>query len=119
MYLLSLIQVVFQIFKMETFADRVQYWVQQIPPGRVASYGEIATLSGSPGAARAVGTQMKNNRNTDTPCHRVICSDGRLGGYNGNLGKKADLLRAEGVEVVGDRVKNFDRSPAPAVRSEG
>lgn len=103
---------------MKNFADRVRYWVRQIPWGRVASYGEIATLAGSPSAARAVGTLMKNNRDTDTPCHRVICSDGRLGGYNGNLGKKADLLRTEGVEVVGDRVKNFDTRTGHTVRSK-
>lgn len=81
--------------KSQTFAEKVIYWVKQIPAGKVSTYGEIATLAGSSGAARAVGTLMKNNKDKTVPCHRVIRSDGSLGGYNGNLGKKEQLLREE------------------------
>lgn len=80
-----------------SFPEKVIYWVKQIPRGKTATYGEIAVLAGSPGAARAVGTLMKNNTDKTVPCHRVICADGRLGGYNGNLGKKEALLREEGA----------------------
>lgn len=80
------------------FRDRVVYWVKQIPKGKTATYGEIATLAGSPGAARAVGSIMKNNKDKTCPCHRVIRADGKIGAYNGNLGKtKEELLKAEGA----------------------
>jgi len=88
-----------------TFTSKVLECVRNIPRGRVASYGAIALLAGSPGAARAVGTIMKNNKDKNVPCHRVVCTDGRIGGYNGNLGVKIDLLKSEGVEIENDRVK--------------
>ena len=82
-----------------TFQDRVVAVVRGIPRGETLSYAQVAYRAGSPGAARAVGNIMKSNRDPETPCHRVIKSDGTLGGYNGNLGKKEDLLLAEGVTV--------------------
>ena len=82
-----------------TFQQRVIECVKKIPHGEVRTYGEIATAAGSPGAARAVGTIMKDNRDKNVPCHRVVCSNGKIGGYNGNLGKKKDLLEAEGFIV--------------------
>ena len=70
-----------------------------IPYGRTKSYAEIAREVGRPGAFRAVG--QANHRNPVAivvPCHRVITSDGRLGGYGGGLDTKRKLLRLEGVE---------------------
>ena len=84
---------------MTDFQNKVVAWVRQIPRGKVASYAAVAAAAGSPGAARAVGSIMKANRDKTVPCHRVICSDGRLGGYNGNFGTKIDLLLAEGIVV--------------------
>lgn len=58
----------------------------------------MLALSGFPGAARAVGTVMRKNFDPLVPCHRVICSDGRLGAYNrGGAERKAELLREEGA----------------------
>jgi len=83
---------------MMTFADRVRRVVQKIPKGKTRTYGEVARLAGSPGAARAVGTLMKNNYDTTVPCHRVICADGSVGAYNrGGPKKKKQLLQEEGV----------------------
>ena len=68
----------------------------QIPYGRTRSYGEIAREVGKPRAARAVG--MANHWNPVAiivPCHRVIASDGSLGGYAGGLGMKSRLLSLE------------------------
>jgi methylated-DNA-[protein]-cysteine S-methyltransferase len=73
----------------------------------VATYGDIATLAGSPRAWRAVGTIMRETRDPATPCHRVIAAGGGLGGYGGNLQLKRELLRAEGLEVGMSRVRNF------------
>jgi O-6-methylguanine DNA methyltransferase len=81
--------------------------VRRIPPGRVATYGDIAVLAGSPRAWRAVGTIMRECRDPATPCHRVIGAGGGLGGYGGNLQLKRELLRAEDIEVGEKRVRNF------------
>ena len=82
------------------FKDRIYKLTRQIPAGKVATYGQLAKLAGSPGAARAVGMAMKTNPDAPhTPCHRVVSSNGQLTGYSGNGGvktKKAMLL-AEGV----------------------
>ena len=64
------------------------------------TYKQVATKAGSPNAARAVGTLMKGNYDPAVPCHRVICSDGKIGDYNrGGTAEKARKLRAEGVVV--------------------
>jgi O-6-methylguanine DNA methyltransferase len=90
------------------FRRRVLSAVRRIPPGRVATYGDIAALAGSPRAWRAVGTIMRECRDPAMPCHRVIASGGALGGYGGNLQLKRELLRAEGHEVTHTRVRGFD-----------
>jgi O-6-methylguanine DNA methyltransferase len=81
--------------------------VRRIPPGCVATYGDVAALAGSPRAWRAVGTIMRESGDPSTPCHRVIASGGALGGYGGNLQLKRELLRAEGHEVTRTRVRRF------------
>jgi O-6-methylguanine DNA methyltransferase len=81
--------------------------VRRIPPGRIASYGEVAACAGSPGAARAVGNIMRDCHRPDVPCHRVVAAGGRLGGYGGDESLKRALLLAEGVKVVGKRIRDF------------
>ncbi len=89
------------------FADRVRTVVASIPRGKVATYGQVATLAGNPGAARAVGGVMRTNKDTEAvPCHRVVGSTGALTGYaygNGTSTKKSRLQK-EGVMFRGDRV---------------
>jgi len=78
------------------FYKRVLLQVKNIGYGRTASYGEIATMSGNKKAARAVGTaNSKNPIPIIIPCHRIISSNGTLGGYTGGLKKKSYLLRHE------------------------
>ncbi|MDR3546969.1 MAG: MGMT family protein [Candidatus Pacebacteria bacterium] len=85
-----------------TFAEHVREVVRQIPKGETRTYGEVAAAAGRPGAARAVGTIMKNNYDPTVPCHRVIRSDGKIGEYNrGGSEKKRALLKAEGAFVSG------------------
>jgi len=69
---------------------------REIPHGQTCSYGELAARAGRPGAARAVGQAMARNPwPIIVPCHRVVASDGGLGGYGGGLDMKERLLRLE------------------------
>jgi len=89
------------------FQRRVLAAVRRIPPGRVATYGDIADRAGRPRASRAVGNIMRNCHDPATPCHRVIGAGGAIGGYGGNLQLKRELLRAEGLDVGAARVRDF------------
>jgi len=67
-----------------------------IPRGQTSSYAELAARVGRPGAARAVGQAMARNPwPIVVPCHRVVASDGGLGGYGGGLDMKERLLHLE------------------------
>ncbi len=89
-----------------SFRERVYALSQQIPKGKVMTYGQIAEFLGSPGAARAVGVCMKENPdNNSIPCHRVVASDGKLTGYAfGGVVAKKKILEEEGVAFIGNRV---------------
>ncbi len=93
----------------DSFAARVLAVVRRIPPGRVATYGDVAALAGRPRASRAVGNIMRGCARPDVPCHRVIAAGGRLGGYGGNEALKRALLVAEGIRVAGSRIRELDR----------
>lgn len=80
------------------FKERVLNIVRKIPKGKVLSYKQVAQAAGVSRAARAVGNIMKANDDDSVPCHRVIRSDGRAGGYNGRIGDKIVLLRREGYK---------------------
>jgi len=73
-----------------------------VPYGETVSYGELAGMVGNPGAVRAVGSAMAHNPLAIVvPCHRVLASGGRPGGYSapGGLRTKQQLLALEGVEL--------------------
>ena len=80
------------------FQEAVWKELRKIPPGETRSYADIAAAIGEPGAVRAVGTANGSNPVAVlVPCHRVIRSDGTLGGYGGGLDRKRKLLAAEGA----------------------
>ncbi len=84
------------------FRRRVMGAVHAIPRGSVSTYRRIAAHLGKPGASRAVGTALATNPFPIlVPCHRVIRSDGTLGGYGGGLPMKRALLESEGVRFDG------------------
>jgi methylated-DNA-[protein]-cysteine S-methyltransferase len=89
------------------FQTRVFAAVRRIPRGRVATYGDIATLAGRPRAARAVGSHLRGCRDPKVPCHRVVGAGGALGGYGHDLDTKRRLLRAEGFEVGRSSIRGF------------
>jgi methylated-DNA-[protein]-cysteine S-methyltransferase len=101
--------VAFDLADRPSWDRRVLEAVATIPWGTTASYGEIARQVGAPRAARAVGGAVgRNPVSLLIPCHRVIASDGTIGGYGGDgwgsrderLAMKRDLLRREGVTVA-------------------
>ena len=63
------------------------------------TYGEVARRAGNPRAARAVGAILHTNYDPKIPCHRVIRSDGKIGGYNRGSKSKIKKLKSEGVGV--------------------
>ena len=81
------------------FAQRVYAIVARIPKGSVMTYAEVARRAGRPGASRAVGSILGKNIDTKrVPCHRVIRTDGEMGGYAfGGVTKKRALLIKEGA----------------------
>lgn len=81
------------------FRLQVHQLLPEIGYGKTRSYKDLATLLGRPGAVRAVGTACATNPlPVVVPCHRVLRSDGSLGGYLGGLQAKAALLHLEGYE---------------------
>jgi len=77
--------------------------IQKIPAGKVISYKELAVKIGKPNASRAVGTALgKNPIPLIVPCHRIITSSGKLGGFSapGGVAVKIDLLQREGISEI-------------------
>lgn len=92
-----------------TFAEKVYEELKKVPKGKVTTYKLLAEKLGTE-AYRAVGTALKNNPYAPAvPCHRVVKSDGRVGGFMGKVNgvevnKKIALLRDEGVEIFDGKV---------------
>jgi len=85
---------------MDSFAEEVKKVVRQIQKGSVMTYKQVAIAAGNPKAARAVANIMAKNYDETVPCHRVIRSDGGLGGYNrGGISVKKQLLVSEGAVI--------------------
>lgn len=81
-----------------------------IPKGRVATYGLIAKIIGRPKAARAVGNALnKNPYAPAVPCHRVVRSDGTVGGFAGGTKQKIILLTKEGIAIKQGRVQFLEK----------
>ncbi len=81
------------------FHAKVLAAAQRIPHGTLVTYDELARMAGSPRAARAAGSAMAaNDTPIIVPCHRVIASGGKIGGFGGGPEWKRELLRLEGIE---------------------
>lgn len=77
------------------FADSVYNVVKRIPRGETLTYKEVAERAGSPRAFRAVGNILNKNYDPTIPCHRVVRSDGGIGGYNRGVETKRKILSEE------------------------
>jgi methylated-DNA-[protein]-cysteine S-methyltransferase len=91
------------------FQRRVLEAEHAIPPGWVSSYRSLAVRLGSAYGSRAVGNALATNPfPLIVPCHRAVCSDGTLGGYQGGLDMKRFLLESEGIGFDSrGRIKNL------------
>ncbi|MEI8293641.1 MAG: MGMT family protein [bacterium] len=115
--------------KTSAFQQQVFAATTSIPPGCVATYGSLAKRMGC-GSSQAIGQALKNNPFApDVPCHRVVKSDGTLGGFFGSLApeavqKKRRMLEREGIEFdalgrVQERfiLRTWTANPPPARRT--
>jgi methylated-DNA-[protein]-cysteine S-methyltransferase len=103
------------------FERRVYDAARAIPPGKTATYGEIAQRIGEPGAAQAVGRALgRNPVAIIVPCHRVLAADGKTGGFSahGGVETKLRLLSIEKART-GDAPSLFDNLPFAARRDVG
>ena len=80
----------------------------KIPAGRASTYGDLAKALGNPLASRQVGRILGRNPNPiKVPCHRVVMSDGKVGGYFYGIDRKKELLEKEGISFTDENVNNF------------
>ena len=78
----------------------------KIPKGKVSTYAQIAKAIKNPKAARAVGNALnKNPHAPKVPCHRVVQSNGIIGGFAHGTNRKTAMLRKEGIEIQNKKVK--------------
>ena len=83
---------------MISFREKAFSIVKKIPRGKTLTYKKVAQKAGSPKAWRTVGNILNKNRNPNIPCHRIVKSDGKIGGYNKGTKRKTSLLKKEGVK---------------------
>ena len=84
--------------------------LKQVPKGKVTTYKALAKAVGHPNGARAIGAIMRTNPYAPiVPCHRVVCSNGGLGGFDGlrKLDKKVRILKEEGIIVKDGKIEDF------------
>ena len=92
-----------------SFSEKVWEMCKMVPMGKVTTYKEIAHALGTR-AYRAVGNALNKNPHAPiVPCHRVVKSDGALGGFAKGSRKKAELLEKEGVTIEAGRVADFKK----------
>jgi methylated-DNA-protein-cysteine methyltransferase related protein len=94
----------------EGFFEKVYQVAKLIPYGRVTSYGAIANYLGAAGSARMVGWALNGSNKKEVPAHRVVNRNGLLTGKHHFQGTNLmqQLLESEGIEVVDNKIQNFE-----------
>jgi len=101
------------------FSQKVFEVVRKIPCGEFLTYKQVAELAGSPRAYRAVGNILNKNTNPKIPCHRVIRSDGRAGGYRYGEKNKAALLKSEHIIINPFGKLRINAEPRRSINKNG
>lgn len=92
-----------------SFQQKVWELLKQIPEGKVTTYKIIAEKLGTK-AYRAVGNACHNNPYAPkAACHRVVNSDGKLGGFRGGVENKINLLGKEGIKIKDGKIQDFEK----------
>lgn len=102
--------------KSDTFNEKIYTLLKKVPKGKVTTYKALADALGTK-AYRAVGQAMRHNPYApEVPCHRVVASDGKIGGFSGSwnpkskeVRRKIRMLRREGVKIKDYRVVGFEK----------
>ncbi len=90
--------------------ERVYKKLLQVPIGYIITYQELANAVGLQNRQRMIGRIMKNNPfPVIVPCHRVVKSDGNVGGYAFGEKIKKNMLQNEGIEIHGNKIINFEK----------
>ena len=91
------------------FTEQCYQLISEIPKGKISTYKEIANALNTK-AYRAVGKAMAKNPNIiNVPCHRIIRSNGSVGGYSLGVNKKISLLKKEGITIKNRKVVNYNQ----------
>ena len=94
----------------KSFNERCYQILRKVPKGKVTTYKEIARALKTK-AYRAVGNAMnKNPYSPKVPCHRVVKSNGEIGGFAFGVKKKIAMLKREGIKVKDGKVLDFDKN---------
>lgn len=89
--------------------DKVYDILLKIPAGKVTTYGDIAKAIGQPNSSRLIGQILHNNPTpVVVPCHRVVRSNGKIGGYAYGSRKKRKLLEEEGLKFCGSKSTDLE-----------
>ncbi len=105
-------KVCYYVYAMTPLATRAYELLKTVPAGRVTTYKALADALGTR-AYRAIGQAMRHNPYAPhVPCHRVVSSNGAIGGFMGKtngdeINKKIRLLKLEGVSIEKNKVKDF------------
>ncbi|GFN41684.1 MAG: methylated-DNA--protein-cysteine methyltransferase [Marine Group I thaumarchaeote] len=82
----------------------------QVPKGQITTYGELAKAVGLKNGQRAIGRIMnKNPYPAIVPCHRVVNSNGKIGGYAYGIDVKTNMLTKEGIEIQNGKILDFEK----------
>ena len=90
------------------FQEKVYELCKKIPKGRVTTYRIIAKKLNTK-AYRAVGNALNKNRDKKVPCHRVVKSNGEVGGFATGTKNKIKLLEKEGIKIKNNKIQNFKK----------
>lgn len=87
--------------------EKIYRLLKKVPKGRVTTYKELGKAAGL--HPRAVGILMRKNPYKGILCYKVVCSNGKIGGYAKGTRKKIKMLRAEGIEIKNGKIKDFKK----------
>ncbi len=87
--------------------NNIYKFLKKIPKGRITTYKLLGDAVGL--HPRVVGSLLRKNFDKKVPCHRVVCSDGNIGGYNRGIKQKIKILESEGIKIKNGKIIDFKK----------